>query len=111
MRLGAQAALVDGRLVPGDVTIEDGIVTAVGVAGARGRGIASRALRLVSAWALDELGVGRLQLHADVENVPSQRVAERAGYVREGVVRGWIEMRGERRDHLVYSLLPRDERG
>lgn len=41
MRLGVEAALVDGRLVPGDVAIDDGVVTAVGVAGARGRGIAA----------------------------------------------------------------------
>jgi N-acetylglucosamine-6-phosphate deacetylase len=40
MRLGVEAALVDGRLVPGDVAIDDGVVTAVGVAGSRGRGIA-----------------------------------------------------------------------
>jgi N-acetylglucosamine-6-phosphate deacetylase len=41
MRLGVEAALVEGRLVPGDVAIDDGVVTAVGVAGSRGRGIAA----------------------------------------------------------------------
>jgi len=71
----------------------------------RGRKVASRALRLISAWALDGLGVARVQLHADVENVPSQRVAENAGFTREGVLRSWLEHRGERRDHVLYSLL------
>lgn len=73
---------------------------------ARGRGVATRAVRLVSGWALVSLGFRRLQLHADVENLASQRVAERAGFTREGVSRAWIEMRGEARDHVVYSLLP-----
>jgi N-acetylglucosamine-6-phosphate deacetylase len=41
MRLGVQAALVDGRLLPGDVEVSDGAVAAVGLAGARGRGIAA----------------------------------------------------------------------
>jgi RimJ/RimL family protein N-acetyltransferase len=71
----------------------------------RCRGIASRALRLISAWALGDLGAARVQLHADVENVPSQRVAENAGFTREGVLRSWLEHRGERRDHVLYSLL------
>jgi ribosomal-protein-alanine N-acetyltransferase len=71
----------------------------------RGRGIAPRALRLISAWAVGGLGAARVQLHADVENVPSQRVAEKAGFSREGVLRSWLEHRGERRDHVLYSLL------
>ena len=40
MRLGVEAALVDGRLVPGDVSVDDGLVTAVGLEGP-GRGIAA----------------------------------------------------------------------
>ncbi len=41
MRLGVAAALVDGRLVPGDVEIADGLVTAYGLASPNGRGLAS----------------------------------------------------------------------
>jgi ribosomal-protein-alanine N-acetyltransferase len=72
--------------------------------------VATRALRLISAWAIEALGAGRLQLHADVDNVASHRVAERAGYSREGILRGWIEQHGERRDHVLYSLLPSEWR-
>jgi RimJ/RimL family protein N-acetyltransferase len=71
----------------------------------RGEGIAPRALRLISEWAIEGLGVARVQLHADVDNVASRRVAERAGFTREGVLRSWLEHRGERRDHVLYSLL------
>lgn len=75
---------------------------------ARGRGIASRALRLVSDWTLRELGVGRLQLRADERNVPSQRVAENVGFTREGVLRAsrFNARQNRRADFVMYSLLP-----
>jgi ribosomal-protein-alanine N-acetyltransferase len=75
-------------------------------ADARCRGVASCALALASRWALERHR--RLQLHADVENVASQRVAEKAGFRREGVLRAWIEQNGSQRDHVLYSLLRGD---
>jgi RimJ/RimL family protein N-acetyltransferase len=74
----------------------------------RGQGIAPRALRLLTRWVAETLGAKRLQLHADVDNLPSQRVAEKAGFTREGVQRSWLEIRGERRDMVSYSLLPEE---
>jgi RimJ/RimL family protein N-acetyltransferase len=75
-------------------------------ADARDRGVASRALALVAGWGLGRYR--RLQLHADLENVASQRVAEKAGFTREGVLRAWIEQNGCQRDHVLYSLLQDD---
>jgi RimJ/RimL family protein N-acetyltransferase len=77
---------------------------------ARGRGVTTRALRLVTAWALTQAGCERLVLRADVDNVPSQRVAERAGFVREGIERSarFNARRGRRVDFVVYSRLPSD---
>ena len=49
---------------------------------ARGRGVASEALRQLTTWAFGE-GAERLELVITPENVASQRVAERCGYVRE----------------------------
>jgi [ribosomal protein S5]-alanine N-acetyltransferase len=72
---------------------------------ARGRGIATGALRLVARWALRELGLPRVQLVTDPENVPSQLVAERAGFRREGLLRAYIELQDGRRDCLMFSLL------
>jgi RimJ/RimL family protein N-acetyltransferase len=54
---------------------------------ARGRGVATRATRLVSAWAISSCDMKRVQLRADSMNVASQRVAEAAGFRREGVLR------------------------
>jgi [ribosomal protein S5]-alanine N-acetyltransferase len=73
---------------------------------ARGRGAATRGLRLLAAWSLHELPIARLQLSTDVENEASQRVAARTGFVREGVLRAWYDRRGERRDAVMFSLLP-----
>jgi RimJ/RimL family protein N-acetyltransferase len=75
---------------------------------ARGRGVATRALGLVSRWALEELGAGRVQLFTEPGNVASQRVAEKAGFVREGVLRRYLNIQGERRDGVIFSLLPED---
>jgi RimJ/RimL family protein N-acetyltransferase len=75
---------------------------------ARGRGVASAALRLLSGWAIGHLGLERLQLKADVRNEASQAVALRAGYLREGVLRSYVELKGERRDMVMFSLLPGD---
>lgn len=76
--------------------------------GARGRGVATTALRLLSRWALCTLPIARLQLTTHVDNPASQRVAEKAGFVREAVLRAWTDQRGARVDLVMYSLLPSD---
>jgi [ribosomal protein S5]-alanine N-acetyltransferase len=75
---------------------------------ARGKGITARALVLVSQWAFAELGVKRIGLLTDPQNAASVRVAERAGFQREGVLRSWAAVNGERVDHVSFSLLPTD---
>lgn len=77
---------------------------------ARGRGIAARALGLLTEWALDDLGLQRVELRIDPENVASIRVAERCGYVREGIFRSLHFKEDLRGDTAVYSLLPGDPR-
>ena len=80
----------------------------------RGRGVMTRAVRLLSRWALADLGLGlalglaRLELIADLDNAPSQAVAERCGFTREGVLRSYEERKGRRFDVVLFSLLPHD---
>ncbi len=78
---------------------------------ARGAGVASRALTLLSRWALEEVGFARIDLQASVANPGSLRVAERCGYVREGRLRrAWY--RGEQREDMVmFSLVDGDLAG
>lgn len=75
---------------------------------ARGRGIATRATRLLARWAVAEAGVERLELTTHPENIASQRVAEKAGFTREGVLREHVRFREGRRDSVMFSLLPGD---
>lgn len=75
---------------------------------ARRRGAAATALRLVSRWALGPLGLERLELLTHPRNRASQRVAERAGYLREGTLRSYQPFKGRRMDAVVFSLLPAD---
>ena len=75
---------------------------------ARGRGVAPRAVRLASEWGLRDFGLARISLMTEPENTASQRVAEKAGYRREGLLRSWMEIKGERRDFVMFSLLPED---
>ena len=86
-------------------TAELGYVVAPG---ARGRGVASEALRLMTEWAFGVLGMERLELLISVENEASKRVAARCGYVREGVLRSHY-VKGElREDTEIWSRLPGD---
>jgi RimJ/RimL family protein N-acetyltransferase len=75
---------------------------------ARGRDVATHALRLGARWLLALPGIERLQLRADVLNAPSQRVAEKAGFTREGVLRSlhYNPRLGRRVDFVMFSLLP-----
>jgi RimJ/RimL family protein N-acetyltransferase len=74
---------------------------------ARGRGVCTRALRLLSRWALEELGLQRLDLITDPDNVASQRVAEKVGFRREGILRAHLRHPdGRIRDSVLFSLLP-----
>lgn len=75
---------------------------------ARRRGIATRAVVLVSRWAACELGVQRLELMTRVDNVASQGVALAAGFTREGLLRAYADLKGSQEDVVMFSLLPRD---
>ena len=79
-------------------------------ADARGHGVAARALVLLSRMALAREDVERVQLRADVDNVPSRRVAEKAGFRLDGVLRSahWNARLARRQDWALYSLLPGD---
>jgi len=75
---------------------------------ARGRGVATEALRRLTEWAFAELGMLRLELLISVDNAASKKVAERAGYAREGVLRSTHVKPGVREDTEIWSRLPTD---
>ena len=76
---------------------------------ARGRGVATEVLGWLSEWAFAELGAQRLVLIIDVDNQVSERIAERCGYVREGVMRSVHLKQGIRVDAALWARLRDDQ--
>lgn len=75
---------------------------------ARGEGVTSRALRLLTVWIIQEWEFERVEVRVATGNFASQRVAEKAGYVREGVARNAGFTNQGRLDLIIYSLIPLD---
>lgn len=81
---------------------------------ARQQGITVAAVARVCRWAFDEVGVQRLELQTATGNVGSEKVAERVGFVREGVRRSAALLRAtggmpeQRADMTVWGLLPEE---
>jgi RimJ/RimL family protein N-acetyltransferase len=76
-------------------------------ASARGRGVATRAVLLMTDWAFRERRQARVFLRCDPENLASVALAERAGFTYEGLERQSAAYPdGRRFDSRVYSVLP-----
>jgi RimJ/RimL family protein N-acetyltransferase len=75
---------------------------------ARGRGVAIEMLRQLTRYALDDLRLQRVTLHIGADNPASERVAERNGYTREGLLRSAYVKPGVRSDTSIWSKLASD---
>lgn len=79
---------------------------------ARGRGMATGAVRALTAWALGPGAMRRLEIMTDVDNRASRAVAERAGYRLEGIRAAWRVVDGQPRDFASYARVSvSDEQG
>jgi [ribosomal protein S5]-alanine N-acetyltransferase len=78
------------------------------VSAARGRQAAAFAVRAVVRWAHHELQIPRLELYVEPWNTASIRTAEKAGFRREGLLRSWQEVGGDRKDMFMYARLDAD---
>ena len=74
----------------------------------RGRGAAGDALGLIGRWLLGECGLERVELVTEPDNEPLRAAARRAGFVEEGVIRGYLRERGRRVDVTMLSLISTD---
>lgn len=70
------------------------------------RGIAKAACRTALCWGFEEKGWYRIQATTLLAHIRSQRVLERCGFKREGIVRNFRVVRGVPADYLLYSVLP-----
>lgn len=72
------------------------------------RGVATEAVRQVADFAFGNTDLVRLEVVCAVGNHASQRVAERAGAVREGLLRHRLLLHGQSVDAVMYSLVRRE---
>ena len=76
---------------------------------ARGRGVATTAVVAVTGWAFGALGIERVELPHAIANPASCRVAEKAGFALEGVLRGGFRAEdGQRHDEHLHARLHTD---
>jgi RimJ/RimL family protein N-acetyltransferase len=75
---------------------------------ARGQGTLTSAVRLMTHWAFGSGGFGRLEIRHLLDNDASCKVAERCGFLVEGVQRGALEERGKRHDLHLHGKLATD---
>jgi RimJ/RimL family protein N-acetyltransferase len=73
---------------------------------ARGRGACPAAIRLLTRWGFERIGLERIEILVHPDNPSSQRVAEKAGFRREGVLRSYTRVKTERFDMWSFSMLP-----
>jgi len=112
------AVRVEGRLA-GQVTLDNVVRGALrsGYLGywidreVAGRGFASLAVSLVCDHAFGPVGLHRVEADIRPENGPSQRLVERLGFRQEGLLRRYLDIDGDWRDHLAYALLAEDVPG
>ena len=75
------------------------------IGSARGRRAAATAVQAVVRWAHHDLRIPRLQLYVEPWNTASVKTAENAGFQREGLLRSWQEVGGQRKDMYMYAHL------
>jgi RimJ/RimL family protein N-acetyltransferase len=71
----------------------------------RGKGYCTEAVKIAVDYLFLSKPIVRIQAHTNVRNVASQRVLEKAGFEKEGIVRKRIFVRGEWKDEFLYSIL------
>jgi L-amino acid N-acyltransferase YncA len=72
------------------------------------QGIATAAAELVARYGFEKLGLQRIEIVISVDNLPSLKVAQKLGAVREGLLRNGMRMHGIPCDAYLYSLIPTD---
>lgn len=70
-----------------------------------GQGIGTEVYQLIEEYSFGELGLERLYLYTLVENLGTQRIMEKLGWIREGLLRRDVWSHGKAKDRLVYGLL------
>lgn len=84
---------------------------AMGETSYKGKGVAKEASRLILKYGFEKLGLNRIYLFTEVDNLAAQKLFERVGFVREGVIRQDIVSHGRFVDRAAYGYLKEDWNG
>ncbi len=72
------------------------------------QGVATATTLLLADFGINELNLKRIEIVVDVDNKASQRVAEKSGATREGILRNRLAQHGKPTDAVMFSLIPKD---
>ncbi|SEK89094.1 GNAT family N-acetyltransferase [Ruminococcus albus] len=78
---------------------------AMGETSYKGKGIAKEASRLILEYAFDTLDLNRVYLHTEYDNIAAQKLFERVGFTKEGLIRQDLLSHGKYVDRYVYGCL------
>ena len=78
---------------------------AMGEPNLKGKGISTKASKLILKYGFNELKLNRIYLFTEVENVPAQKLFEKVGFVKEGCIRSDISSHGRFVDRFVYGII------
>jgi RimJ/RimL family protein N-acetyltransferase len=72
------------------------------------QGVATATTLLLADFGINELNLKRIEIVVDVDNIASQRVAEKSGAIREGILRNRLAQHEKSTDAVMFSLIPQD---
>ena len=77
----------------------------IGSHGYKGKGIATKASKLILEFGFDQLGLNKMYLFTEIENTQAQRLFEKIGFKKEGLLKNDLIHNGRKIDRFVYGLL------
>ena len=81
---------------------------AMGETAYKGKGIAKEASKLILDYGFTTIGLNRIYLYTEIDNVAAQRLFEKVGFIREGLLRHDILSHGKYVDRIIYGVLRED---
>lgn len=81
---------------------------AMGETSLKGKGVSPKASKLILEYAFNELGLNKIYLFTETENIAAQRLFEKVGFVKEGCIREDILSRGKFVDRYAYGICKKD---
>ena len=74
----------------------------------RGKGVAKQASKLILKYGFEELELNRIYLFTEIGNISAQKLFEKVGFIREGLLRQDVFSHGEYADRYAYGYLKKD---